>query len=62
MSSVHAVTENVCFGVRVASFYPIDYAKLNREFGEWLATKQSDYHMIIYRTEISYTPKEQNNG
>jgi hypothetical protein len=54
MSSVHAVTENICFGARVASFYPIDYAKLSREFHEWLAAKQSDYHIIVYRTEVNY--------
>ena len=60
MSSVHAVTESICFGVRVASFYPIDYTKLNREFAEWLSTKQRDYNIIIYRTEITYTPKEEN--
>ena len=60
MSSVHAVTENICFGARVASFYPIDYAKLNREFSEWLSSKQRDYSIIIYRTEITYKPNEEN--
>ena len=61
MSSVHAVTENVCFGARIASFYPIDYVKLNREFSEWLSSKQRDYNIIIYKTEITYKPKEGHN-
>lgn len=58
MSSVQAVTQNICFGARVASFYPIDHAKLCREFGEWLATKQGDYNIIIYRTEVSCKEKD----
>lgn len=60
MSSVHAVTENIVFKARVASFYPLDYNELSREFYEWLLNKQHDYHMIIYKTEIEH--KGDSNG
>lgn len=57
MSSGTAVTENVVFIVRVASFYPIDYSKLNIEFGEWIKTKEYDYRMMVYRTAIESKEK-----
>ena len=34
MSSVHAVTEDIVFTVKMASFYPIKTDVLVKEFGE----------------------------
>ena len=58
MSSVHAVTEDIVITVKVASFYPIDYAKLNRELGDWLASKQQDHRMIVYSNRMDYEEKD----
>jgi hypothetical protein len=57
MSSVSAVTENLIFGVRVASFYPIDKTKLCLEFNEWIRIKQAEYNFIAYKVEINSEPQ-----
>jgi hypothetical protein len=54
MSSVHAVTQDLVFTARVASFYPIDKAELLNDFSAWLKNKSDDYDIIIYRTTIEY--------
>lgn len=60
MSSVHAVTEDIVFKARVASFYPLDYNEMCREFSEWLSNKQHDYHLIVYK--VSVDCKGESNG
>lgn len=52
--SDEAITENITFSARVASFYPLDYKELRSEFEAWLRSKQDDHHMLIFQTEISY--------
>ena len=54
MSSVQAVTENLVFTARVASFYPLDHAQLMKDFSAWLKSKSDDYDIIIYRTTLDY--------
>ena len=54
MSSVHAVTQDLVFTARVASFYPLDHAQLMKDFSAWLKNKSDDYDIIIYRTTIEY--------
>jgi len=54
MSSVQAVTENLVFTARVASFYPLDKAELLKDFSDWLKNKSDDYDIIIYRTTLEY--------
>jgi hypothetical protein len=58
MSSVHAVTEDIVITVKVASFYPVDYKKLNQELGYWLASKQQDYNLIVYSNKMDYKEKD----
>jgi len=54
MSSVHAVTQDLVFTARVASFYPLDEAELLKDFSDWLKNKADDYDIIIYRTTLEY--------
>jgi hypothetical protein len=54
MSSVHAVTQNLVFTARVASFHPLDKAELLNDFSAWLKNKSDDYDIIIYRTTLEH--------
>jgi hypothetical protein len=54
MSSVHAVTHDLVFTARVASFYPLDHAQLMKDFSAWLKSRAEDYDIIIYRTTLEY--------
>ena len=60
MSSVHAVTQDLVFTAKVASFYPIDKAELLNDFSAWLKNKSDDYDIIIYRTTVEYNNGEKN--
>jgi hypothetical protein len=60
MSSVHAVTQDLVFTAKVASFYPLDHAQLMKDFSTWIKSKSDDYDIIIYRTTLDY--KENKNG
>jgi len=55
MSSVHAVTQDIVFKARVASFYQmtgIQRQKLCQEFGDWLKEKGSQNDFLVWRVEI----------
>jgi len=54
VSSVHAVTQDLVFTAKVASFYPIDKAELLNDFTAWLKNKADDYDILIYRTTLEY--------
>jgi hypothetical protein len=58
MSSVHAVTEDIVFTAKVASFTPIPTDKLVKEFGEWLAQKGREQNFIVWRVAIEGASKE----
>ena len=54
MSSVHAVTQDLVFTAKVASFYPLDKAELLNDFTAWLKNKSDDYDILIYRTTLEH--------
>jgi hypothetical protein len=54
MSSVHAVTQDLVFTAKVASFYPIDKAELLNDFSAWLKNKADDYDILIYKTQLDH--------
>jgi hypothetical protein len=58
MSSVHAVTEDIVFTAKVASFYPIKTDALVKEFREWLAQKGKEQNFIVWRVAIDGASKE----
>jgi len=58
MSSVHAVTEDIVFTAKVASFSPIKTDVLVKEFGEWLAQKGREHDFLVWRVAIEGASKE----
>ena len=58
MSSVHAVTQDLAFTLKVASFYPIPTDKLVKEFSEWVAEKGKEHNFIIWRVTIEGAVQE----
>lgn len=62
MSSVHAVTEEILFKARIASFYQIngeERMKMLEEFGKWLKQKGIEHDFLVWRVEI-ITESEKN--
>lgn len=58
MSSVHAVTQDLAFTLKIASFYPIPTDKLVKEFSEWVAEKGKENNFITWRVSVSIQSKE----
>jgi hypothetical protein len=61
MSSVHAVTEEVIFKARVASFYELTSEgrmKLLEEFGKWLKQKGIEQDFLVWRVQIEIEGKK----
>ena len=58
MSSVHAVTQDLTFTLKVASFYPIPTDKLVKEFSEWVAEKGKEHNFITWRVSIEGAVQE----
>lgn len=55
MSSVHAVTEEMIFRARVASFYELNnenHMKLCEEFGKWLKEKGKENDFLVWRVQL----------
>jgi hypothetical protein len=52
MSSVHAVTEDITFTAKVASFRELKTDILVEEFGKWLVEKGKEQHFIVWSTTI----------
>jgi hypothetical protein len=48
MSSVHAVTQNIVFTAKVASFHPLPNEKLIKEFQKWITEQAKDNNFIVY--------------
>ena len=57
MSSVHAVTQDLVFTAKVASFYPIPTNELAQEFCDWLAQRGKDGNFIVWRVSIETKDK-----
>ncbi len=52
MSSVQAVTEEIQFTARVASFRELKTDILVEEFGKWLMEKGKDQQFLVWRVSI----------
>ena len=55
MSSVHAITEEIIFKARVASFYElteIGRSDLVKEFGVWMKQKGLQHDFLVWRVEL----------
>ena len=52
MSSVQAITQDVQFRARVASFYPLDGEELSKLFSQWLAEQSKQQGFLVYRVSF----------
>ena len=55
MSSVHAVTEELTFKARIASFYEfteIGRSDLVKDFGTWMKQKGLEHDFLVWRVEL----------
>ncbi len=57
MSSVYAVTEEIFFKARVASFYELNETErktLVQEFGKWLKEKGKEHDFLVWRVDLTF--------
>jgi hypothetical protein len=52
MSSVHAVTRDIMFVAKVASFTPINDKQLAEEFAAWVAQRGQEKNFLVWRAGI----------
>jgi hypothetical protein len=52
MSSVHAVTRDIMFVTKVASFTPINDKQLAEEFAAWIAQRGQEKNFLVWRAGI----------
>ena len=58
MSSVHAVTQDLVFAAKVASFYPLDRDYLLKQFNRWLLDQSASgvvSSFIVYKTSLDHS-------
>jgi hypothetical protein len=58
MSSVHAVTEDISFTAKAASFRELKTDVLVKEFGEWLAQKGKEQEFLVWRVSIEWKQRD----
>ena len=52
MSSAHAVTQDIQFTAKVASFTPLANDLLLKQFQEWLAERGKMHNFIVWRVTL----------
>ena len=52
MSSVRAVTEDIEFKVKVASFRPLPSDALIKEFSKWIEQQAKEKNFLVWRCSI----------
>ena len=57
MSSVQAVTQNIAFTARVASFSPLGEELFLIQFTAWLEHKGIEHKFIVYSTKLECEAK-----
>jgi hypothetical protein len=52
MSSVHAVTTDLVFTVRVASFNPVPMEQLIKDFSEWVTAEGKAENFLVWQVRV----------
>ena len=60
MSRVHAVTEDIQFTAKVASFTPLPTDILVREFAAWLQERSKEHNFLVWRVSIEGATQDYN--
>jgi hypothetical protein len=58
MSSVKAVTEDISFNVKVASFRPLPADKLIQEFAKWIEQQGKENNFLVFSCSLEGLVKE----
>jgi hypothetical protein len=58
MSSVKAVTEDIEFSVKVASFRPLPADKLIQEFSKWIEQQGKEGNFLVFSCSLQGLAKE----
>lgn len=60
MSSVQAVTEDIKFTAKVASFTPLQSDLLVKQFQAWLTERSREQNFIVWRVTLEGTCEDYN--
>ena len=60
MSSVQAVTQDIQFTAKVASFTPLQNDLLVKQFQAWLQDRSKEQNFIVWRVSIEGSSQEYN--
>jgi len=60
MSSVKAVTEDIEFKVKVASFRPLPTSILIKEFSAWIEQQAKENNFLVWRCSIEGSSQDYN--
>jgi hypothetical protein len=60
MSRVHAVTEDISFVVKTASFTPLPTEKLITEFSKWIQQQAKENNFIVWRCSLEGSAQDYN--
>jgi hypothetical protein len=58
MSSVQAITEDIQFTAKIASFSPLQAELLSKQFGVWLQERGNEQNFIVWRVNIEGASKD----
>ena len=61
MSSVHAITEEIIFKARIASFYEFNSEEkisMVEDFGKWLKEKGVKHDFLVWRVQLDIEGKK----
>ncbi len=60
MSRVQAVTEDIQFVVKTASFTPLPTSHLIKEFGKWIEQQAKENNFLVWRCSIEGSAQDYN--
>lgn len=60
MSSVHALTQDIQFTAKVASFTPLQNELLVKQFQSWLTDRSKEQNFIVWRVTIEGSSEDFN--
>ena len=60
MSSVHAVTQDIQFTAKVASFTPLENELLLKQFQAWLVERAKEQNFLVWRVTLEGSSQDFN--
>ena len=60
MSRVHAITEDIQFTAKVASFTPLPTDVLIKEFSTWMQERSKEHNFLVWRVSLEGASQDYN--